>query len=74
MTIKRARTRSTAVEYFEYEGQARAKWPSWMQGLDTVRATRTGKIAVAHYDTPTGAPEFWRWFDADEFHRQFVMV
>lgn len=73
MTAKIARTRSTSIEYYEYEGQPREEWPMWLQAafktLDP--NTKAGRIATAHYDTKDGEPEWYRWYDADKFWQQY---
>lgn len=70
---KVAETISTRIEYYKYEGQPRDQWPKWLQDAFPVETlvSKAGRIATAHYDTKDGEPEWYRWYDEDQFWRRY---
>lgn len=72
---KVAETIPSRVEYFEFNNQPREQWPTWLQAVfAALPETRAGLIATAYYETDSGEPEWWRWFEPQGFFSRFRQI
>lgn len=70
-----AETIPSQIEYYEYSGQPRDEWPDWLKAQFHISPlNRKGHIATAHFDNDDGKPEWYRWFEPDQFWRNFRQV
>ena len=72
MTAKLAETIPSSIEYYEFNNQPWSDWPKWLQeAFPAIASVKAGKIATAHYETRDGEPEWYRWYDAEDFWRKY---
>ena len=70
-----AETIPERIAYYEFKGQPREEWPTWLSAAFTeLPASRSGLIATAHFAWAEENPDWYRWYEPKRFWQIYRAV